>query len=309
MGLALNTVKILKKHTLNPQITKTRKEIFKFIKLIINKDKLSMLVGISEAICVLLILFYFTQEFNHSIYQELHSIPIIPFNQWLAGLIDADGYFSYSKKGYVSFEITVELRDKRVLYLIKQKYGGSIKMKSGQNFIRYRLHHKEGLLKLIHDINGEIRNPIRILQFLRLCNKYSCNFIYPKPLTYNNYWLSGFIDGDGSIYLNLLSDQLFITATNKNKLLLDPLISLYGGSINTSNLKGPCFKWMIYKKLEIEKMLFYFEKYPLKSKKNNRILLISQYFHLRKIKAHLAVIHSPLNKSWLLFLKKWQNYN
>lgn len=35
------------------------------------------------------------------------------FNQWLAGFIDGDGYFAYSKKGYVALEITCELRDKR----------------------------------------------------------------------------------------------------------------------------------------------------------------------------------------------------
>jgi hypothetical protein len=46
--------------------------------------------------------------------------------------------------------------------------------------------------------------------------------------------LSGFFDTDGSVYLNLLSDQMFITASQKNKLLLDPLIELYGGSIYIS---------------------------------------------------------------------------
>ena len=42
------------------------------------------------------------------------------FNEWLSGIIDGDGYFSMSKKGYVSLEITLQLRDRRVLYLIKQ---------------------------------------------------------------------------------------------------------------------------------------------------------------------------------------------
>ena len=41
------------------------------------------------------------------------------FNEWLAGYIDGDGYFSYSKKGYVSLEITTQLRDKKTLYYIK----------------------------------------------------------------------------------------------------------------------------------------------------------------------------------------------
>ena len=55
----------------------------------------------------------------------------IIFNQWLAGLIDGDGCFQLSKKGYASLEIVMETRDKHCLYLIKQKYGGSVKLRSG----------------------------------------------------------------------------------------------------------------------------------------------------------------------------------
>ena len=59
------------------------------------------------------------------------------FNEWLSGIIDGDGYFSMSKKGNVNLEITLQLRDRRVLYLIKQKYGGSVKLYSGDNHLRF----------------------------------------------------------------------------------------------------------------------------------------------------------------------------
>lgn len=45
------------------------------------------------------------------------------FYEWLAGIIDGDGCFLLSKKGYASLEITTQLRDKKCLYLIKQKFG------------------------------------------------------------------------------------------------------------------------------------------------------------------------------------------
>jgi hypothetical protein len=48
-----------------------------------------------------------------------------PFNQWLAGLIDGDGSFLLSKKGYASLEIVMEVRDKHALYQIKERFGGS----------------------------------------------------------------------------------------------------------------------------------------------------------------------------------------
>jgi hypothetical protein len=108
------------------------------------------------------------------------------FNEWLAGLIDGDGCFQLSKKGYASLEIVMQLRDKRCLYLIKQKYGGAVKLHAGNNYLRYRLHHKAGLLNIIQGINGLIRNPIRILQLGKICNKYNVDLIDPQPLTYYN---------------------------------------------------------------------------------------------------------------------------
>jgi hypothetical protein len=50
------------------------------------------------------------------------------FNQWLAGLIDGDGCFQLSKKGYASLEIVSHIRDKNCLYQIKQKFGGAVKL-------------------------------------------------------------------------------------------------------------------------------------------------------------------------------------
>jgi hypothetical protein len=133
-----------------------------------------MLVVISEAIRVL---FFFNFDFSFLVISLTLLKNDKPFNGWLAGYIDGNGYFSYSKKGYVSLEITTEIRDKKTLYLIKQKFGGSIKIKSGTTHLRYRLHHKDGLIKLISCINGEIRNPIRLVQFSRLCNKYNIELI------------------------------------------------------------------------------------------------------------------------------------
>jgi hypothetical protein len=269
-----------------------------------------MLVGISEAIRVLLIDNLENLLINSSTFLIFNQNINIDknFNQWLAGYIDGDGYFSYSKKGYVSLEITTQIRDKRTLYLIKQKLGGSIKIKSGTTHLRYRLHDKNGLIKLIKAVNGELRNPIRILQFKRLCEKYDIDFIFPQPLTYNNGWLSGFIDANGSIYLDLISSQIFITGCNNNKFLLDPLISIYNGNIYFTNSKGISFKWMVNKKDEILNLLNYFSEYPLRSAKLHRIKLIPLYFDLKQKKAHLQVETNLLGKLWKNFLDKWNKF-
>jgi hypothetical protein len=139
-----------------------------------------------------------------------------------------------SKKGYASLEITIQLRDVRCLNIIKQEYGGSIKVRANQNHLRYRLHHKKGLLNLINDINGLIRNPIRMLQLGKICDKYNISIKELKNLNYNDGWLSGFFDTDGSVYLNIASCQIFITVAQKNKYLLDSLVELYGGTVYLS---------------------------------------------------------------------------
>jgi hypothetical protein len=66
----------------------------------------------------------------------------------------------------------MDIRDERALQTVKNVYGGSIKLRSNANALRYRLHHKEGLLNIINDVNGLIRNPIRLVQLNNICLKY-----------------------------------------------------------------------------------------------------------------------------------------
>lgn len=332
----------------NPQITKARSENFK--PGIINFSGLSMLVEISEAICLWLIsllfiinnilfryslklnnnqiLFistnnlkqdskkndkYFTCDNKNYINTQKVSSPRRgegnddKFNEWLAGLIDGDGCFLLSKKGYASLEIVMQLRDKRCLYLIKQKYGGSVKLHGGYNYLRYRLHHKTGLLNLINGVNGLLRNPVRIIQLGKICDKYNIKLKDPKPLTYFDGWLSGFFDSDGSIYLNDKSGQIFITASQKNRYMLDPLVKLYGGQIYTL-VKQDAFKWICYRKKEILSLINdYFKVNPCRSEKLIRLTMANKFYELRQLHAHRASPNSDLGKVWKHFLVKWNN--
>jgi len=125
----------------------------------------------------------------------------------------------------------MDIRDEHALQIVKNVYGGSIKLVSGVKAIRYSLRAKKGFLALIHDINGEIRNSYRLMQLNKICIKYGISLITPEKLTYENGWLSGFFDADGSVTLNKSNGQLAITLTQKTKELLLPLVDLYGGSI------------------------------------------------------------------------------
>jgi NADH:ubiquinone oxidoreductase subunit 2 (subunit N) len=228
------------------------------------------------------------------------------FFEWLAGVLDGDGYFNLSKGGTARCQITMDIRDKSALYEIKHKLGGSIYTMANANALRYQLSHRKGLIVLIKGVNGLIRNPTRMLQMNKLCLKYGIELLYPKPLTFNNGWLSGFIDSDGSIYMNEASGQVFISASQKNKYLLEPLIHIYGGRVDIQ-IKVDAFKYIVYRKNELFNLIDnYFNKYPLKTKKSSRLKLIKQFYLMRVSKNNKDI--EKLNQ-WVLFKDKWEKYN
>lgn len=280
--------------TNNPPITKAP-SYFLYLKSKASLSKrLSMWVGISEAIRL------FSTKKDIKLSDK-------KFSQWLAGIIDGDGCFQLSKKGYASLDIVMETRDKHCLYMIKQKFGGSVKVKPNVNWLRYRIHHKKGLTFLIENVNGFLRNPNRILQLGKICEKYNMPVKPSEILTYDSAWLSGFFDSDGSIYINVLSSQVFITASQKNRFILDDLVNLYGGTIYPM-VKVGAFKWTVFRKDHIGRLIEYFNVNPSKSAKQKRLKLLDKYYNLRSQKAHLASPNSLLTKNWNKFLKDWENY-
>jgi hypothetical protein len=78
----------------------------------------------------------------------------------------------------------MDISDYKVLNLIKQNFGGTIKPISNSNALRYKLRHRKGLKKLINALNGLIRNPTKMLQMNKLCLKFGIEFKYPTNLTY-----------------------------------------------------------------------------------------------------------------------------
>lgn len=230
----------------------------------------------------------------------------LAFRQWLAGLIDGDGYFLRSKNGYNSCEITMDARDKKVLYLIQHNYGGSVKQISNAYAFKYKLRNRAGLIALINDVNGLIRNPTRLLQMNKLCVKFNIKLKYANNLTFNDGWLSGFIDSDDSVYFNEASGQVFMGITQKNKYLLEPLIHIYGGRVDILSPKTEAFKYVMYRKAELFNLIDnYFSIYPLRTEKMKRVNLIKQFYLVRLDKKNNDVVKF---NEWVKFKDKWEKY-
>lgn len=228
----------------------------------------------------------------------------IKFNEWLGGIIDGNGRFILTKKGRASFNLVFSIKDKSALYEIKHKYGGSIKKMSRGKCLKYILFHKKGLMNLINDINGLIRNPARLLQLNNLCVKYNIELKEPLALKYNNGWFSGLLDSDGSINIDNKSGQLLISITQKNKYLLEPLQKLYGGRIK---MLKEAFVYYIFRKKEILNLVDdYFNKYPLKaSSKLHRFNLIKNFYELKDHR-YLNIKQVDKFNQWIIYINKWE---
>lgn len=278
----------------NPQVTNAQ-SIVQLINLIFNNP--SMLVGTSETVCMLSV---------------IGSTGIVDDNkkflQWIAGIIDGDGNFNISKKNYVELSVVIEARDIACLHKLKNFYGGSIKVTSHANGVRWRLHHKAGIMSVINDMNGLLYNPVRISQLERVCSLYNLTFIPSKPLNYNNGYLSGLFDRNGSVNYNKSSNQAFITITQKGRTLLDLLVPVYGGKVYKSNNNS--YKWLVSNKVEVLALIDnYFHWYNCVSAKNKKFGFVKQFYYLSSIGALKASPNSELGKSFVQFVQRWEATN
>jgi len=275
------------------------------------------------------------KQLNQDAIIEAHSNQeFTPFemawNQWLAGIIDGDGYLAIQTSNNVAVcEITMPLEDERLLFKIKQKLGGSIKLRSGSKALRYRLSHKKGMEDLLLRINGSIRNTIRLIQFKKLCEKFNIIYLKAKPLTLSNGYMAGFFDADGTIFIGVTKtspehsilpgiggkitrlqnsrghNQLRIEISNKYRENLIFFQEVFGSGSIRAVTHGQKDLNHIYRIHDIELFLNYISKYPLYSVKMQRASRVKSYFELKRIKAHLADQLSIKRKAWNAFCKKW----
>jgi hypothetical protein len=277
--------------------------------LIFNLEDPSMLVGTSETVRMF-------SSCLSSVAKALkehtkgNDDTDLKVRQWIAGVIDGDGNFYISKKGYVELSVVMEPRDIACLYKMKQRYGGSVKATSHAKAVRFRLHHMAGIQLVIKDLNGLIQNPVRFAQLKKVCELYSIKTISPIALTYNSAYLSGLFDSDGSVYYNKKSMQVFITVSQKRRELLDILVPVYGGVVRSSNKNATAFKWTVSKKSEVLWLIDnYFHWNNCVSAKNKKFGMVKHFYYLSSIGALNALEDSVLGRSFKHFADRWEATN
>ncbi len=229
----------------------------------------------------------------------------LEFCQWLAGLIDGDGCLLVSKQGYTSCEITMGITDEPCLRYLQDKIGGSIKVRTGVKALRWRLHNKAGMSTLIGCINGHIRHTGRLVQLHKVCQKLGIIPMSPEPLTKNNAWFAGFFDADGTVTFSFKPNtpQLTISVTNKDLRDVEGFKEVLGGNIYFDSSQNGYYKWSVQSRSDVLNILDYFNLYPSRSHKTNRLHLIPTFFALRDLKAYDP--ESSHHAAWKQFDEQW----
>ena len=204
------------------------------------------------------------------------------FKYWFIGFTEGDGSFIINKNGYLEFKITQSSVDAQILFYIKKELGfGSVSVQDkNRKTHHFRVRNKQGILKLISIFNGNLYTERKRNQFklwLEAFNKiYKTDFCFIEKINepnLDNSWLSGFSDAEGCFTLTILKrsetyNQVqvrYILSQKKELELIDKIAKLFDGKVNY--LKDYDGYNMVVNLRKLHKVIDYFTKNPLKTKK------------------------------------------
>lgn len=86
------------------------------------------------------------------------------------------------------------------------------------------------MLALVNVVNGNIHLSARFAQFCVVCEALGVSPI-ARPIRKTSSWLVGFFDAEGHIRINPLTGQPSLSIGQKDRAILDQIVSLRGGYI------------------------------------------------------------------------------
>lgn len=201
-----------------------------------------------------------------------------------------------SKTKRAEFEITQKIENIQLLKHIRTKLGfGRVTTfeKNGFSYCRFYTSQQENILRLIFLFNGNFILEKRRDQFLKWLEDLNVFWKleisakpFVLPISLKNGWLSGFTDADGGFYTNAKTNfrgsqkkqgGYYVKFVTKFYIIqrdevstLQQILTLFGSpkKIATVTNGKTCF---LYNRIEIqssessEKIVAYFQKFPLKS--------------------------------------------
>jgi hypothetical protein len=215
---------------------------------------------------------------------------------YLAGLIDGDGHFNK----ILQLVIVFSSQDAFLAFYLKEKLGfGNVRKVKDKNAYILVVSNKEGMLRILNLINGKLRTEHRFNQVINniLTNdKYKdINFTINSSNDFNNHWLAGFTDADGSFQIKVIKRitrikpeiRINFQIDQKNDLLLKSIKNYLGGNIGYRKSQDTYY-YGSTSYGSARKVINYFDKYNLQSKKYISYLKWRKVYILIQNKEHLT---------------------
>lgn len=241
------------------------------------------------------------------------------FKWWFIGFSEGDGSFIVNKDGYLEFKITQSSVDAQILFYIKKQLGfGSVSVQDKINKTHhFRVRNKKDILTLIQIFNGNIITKYKINQFKLWIDGF--NKVYKMnikcldqqhQLNLDNTWLSGFTDAEGCFTSSVLTSKV----TGKTIVTVRYVVSQKDDIEFSQNLADKINGYITHVKSyngyntvvnhgKLNKIIFYLENNPLKTKKLISYRRWLKIYLLVKDKKHFT----PEGLAIIKFLAKFIN--
>lgn len=208
------------------------------------------------------------------------------FGYYLTGLIEASGNFHDQ-------ELTIKYHEKDIAaaYWLKKRIGYG-KIKINKNEVIYYLIHIKGLEYVINLINGKFISENKLNEIKLLFEKIEIKPINKNPDLKNNFWLSGFMDGNGFTSKNLIIKKekeevkLKIKLIQKKEEYIQEVKKEFEGDIEKINKEEWKFESTSYK--IVRDFILYLDKYSLCTLKYIEYLKWRDVYRIIQRKEHLT---------------------
>lgn len=217
------------------------------------------------------------------------------FGYYLAGLIEGDGYVGPEK-----ITICFSAPDVFLARRLQERLGfGTVSKVKDKKAYTLTITSRKNILIILSLINGKIKTTYKFNQILKALDgpllKNVINFTQDTSGDFDNHWLSGFVDADGSYQIKVVRRKGSLRVEIRLKLQIDQkrdeilklIQSLFGGYLGYRASQDTYY----YESTSFDsakKVVQHFDKYHLQSMKYMSYLRWRKAYLLVQLKEHLT---------------------
>jgi hypothetical protein len=257
---------------------------------------------------------------------QIHLNKPILDDYWLTGFFEGDGCLSIYNLNPNTQELSFILRqaDPKVLYKIKNYLGFGSVYVDKKGYWTLRIRNKVGLLKIANLLNGKLVLDKRLAQYKiwvdALNTKYNASLVaitQPALLSWQNSWLTGFADADGSFNIQLTvrkeskKDRLrlrFYLDQSESLSSMQSLQKWLGGTLHQKTKNNKRYhRLMLGTFNKCDLLLNYFSRFPplstclmvrfIRYARVYRWYVLNQWQERKEEIRHLIILNKRLQKS------------